>query len=193
MTRNPRPATTRPMDLLAPSIVSRITDRLRFNDCLARHEAMTDDELVKVVEVCLRNMDRIDETDERTSSDIDLRLVLVPEICDRILPGQRDRLRRISSTLAEYDPDPDQPSPFLRLLSPGLRLQLRESAADLRRRISRAAMRDTPSIVEQVRFSIAGSRSADRWAPSDHVYEPGFTYRVVPVIAVRALERAAQG
>ena len=49
-----------------------------------------------------------------------------------------------------------------------------------------------PSLVAQVRFAIAGSRAADHWTPDACVYGPAFTYRLVPVIACRALDRISK-
>jgi hypothetical protein len=73
---------------------------------------------------------------------------------------------------------------------------LRERADKLRRRISHASRVDVGTLVEQVRFAIAGSRAADRWSPTDRVYEPGKpavlirkerkSYLVEPVLEVTA-------
>ena len=98
-------------------------------------------------------------------------------------------VRRISSTLAEYDPDPARPSIFVRRLAPETYARLREDADALRQYVARTTPLDDKSLVEQVRFAIAGSRATDRWSPADFVYEPGFVYRLVPAIAWRVLVR----
>jgi hypothetical protein len=148
---------------------------------------MKDDDLLYATEICLKNLGRLDDT---LSLDGDLRHILVPELWERIRSGTRDPLRRISTTLAEYYQDPTKPSFFKRILSPESYAQLQERADSLRQRVKHAAHLDVPTLVEQVRFTIAGSRMADHWTPDACVYEPGFTYRLVPVIANRALERA---
>jgi hypothetical protein len=143
----------------------------------------------------MNNLERVD--DSVTSPDRDIQLIIVPELWERIRTGTRDKLRRISSTLAEYDPDPTPPSIFSRLLSQEALKRLREGSNDLRQRLKHAAQLDVPSLVEQVRFMIAeqvrfmiaGSHAADRWEPDAHVYETVFVYRLVPAIAWRALVR----
>jgi hypothetical protein len=161
-------------------------DRLEFLEGVAHYAAMNDDDLLRATEGCLRNLARLDDL---AGSDSDLQLILVPEIWERLRPGTRDMLRRISSTLAEYNPDPSQPTIFARMLLPNTRERLREDAEDLRQRIKLAVRLDVRALVEQVRFGIAGSRAADRWSPAAYVYEPAFVYRLVPAIACRAFSR----
>lgn len=146
---------------------------------------MEDDDLLRATKVCLRNVNRLD--DLVTGPDSDLQLVLVPELWERLRSGTRDALRRIGSTLAEYDPT--RPSIFTKRLSPETLARLREGAASLCQRVEHAALLDIPALVEQVRFAIAGSRAADDWAPDAFVYETGFAYRLVPAIAGRVLVR----
>src|ERR1700750_1164824 len=88
-------------------------DESFFKD-LARHESLSDVELVLCVQSCLRNMERV--ADDTSSVDAALRLLLVPEMCERLMPGARSELRRISSSIAEYDPDPKKPSIFHRIV-----------------------------------------------------------------------------
>jgi hypothetical protein len=173
--------------VIPSSVLRRVTDRPAFLDEVSRYIAMTDDDLLRATEVCLRNLERLDYL--AAGSDRDLQRVLVPELWERLRSGTRDRLRRISSTLAEYDPDPPRPSPFERRLSPETRARLHEGADTLRQCIAHTARLDIQGLVEQVRFAIAGSRASDRWSPADFVYEPGFTYRLVPAIAWRVLKK----
>jgi hypothetical protein len=96
-------------DLVSPAVLRRVADRAHFLDEIARHVAMEDDELHRVTEVCLRNLGRLDsEVERELGPDARLRHVLVPELWERLRPGSRDALRRISTSLAEYDPDPDR-------------------------------------------------------------------------------------
>lgn len=173
--------------VIPPAILRRVADRPAFLDEVSRYIAMNDDALFRATEVCLRNLERLDEL--APGSDQDLQLVLVPELWERLRLGTRDKLRRISSTLAEYDPDPTRPSVFAQRLSPETRARLHEGADTLRQRIAHTARLDVQGLVEQVRFAIAGSRASDRWSPADYVYEPGFTYRLVPAIAWRVLKK----
>jgi hypothetical protein len=182
----------RPVDYVPSTVLRRVADRLTFLDDIARYVAMDDDDLLCATEVCLKNLKRLD--DDSPGPDSDLQLILIPEIWERIRPGTRDKLRRISSTLAEYSPDPERPSIFARLLGPETMTmtRLRENADALRQRVSHVSSLDVGTLVEQVRFAIAGSRAADRWSPSDCVYEPGFVYRLVPTVAWRGLDRASR-
>lgn len=168
--------------LVPATLLQQVTDRPAFLDNIARYVAMNDSDLFRATEVCLRNLERLDDT---KGPDGDLQCILVPELWERMRPGSRDTLRRLSSTLAEYHPDPA--GRFAKLLSTETKARLREGADDLRQRIACAATLDVGMLVEQVRFAIAGSRAADRWSPADCVYEPGFVYRLVPAIAWRAL------
>lgn len=177
--------------LLPPTIISKITDRPRFMRELIRYTAMENDDLLRATEVCLRNLGLID--DQVDSSDRNLQLILVPELWERIQPGTRDKLRWISSTLAEYNPDPSHPSSFRSILSPEELKKLRDGSDDLRQRIKHVANLDVSSLIEQVRFAIAGSRAADRWTPDACVYEPGFVYRMVPAVAWRAMRDLSPG
>jgi hypothetical protein len=180
-------------DLVPPTVLRRVADRARFLDEVARYAAMEDDELHRATEVCLRNLERLDsEVEYELGPDARLRHVLVPELWERVRPGSRDALRRISTTLAEYDPDTDRPSFWRRsrLWSAEREVRLRSAAARLRDDVACTARVDAGALVEQARFAIAGSRAADRWPPDRPVYEPGFTYRLVPAVAWRVLVRA---
>lgn len=186
------PGHLNPIDLLSSTILRRVADRAHFADGVARYVAMDDGDLLRATEVCLRNLGRLDLDDEYgLVPDARLRHVLVPELWERIRAGTRDVLRRISTTLAEYDPDPDRPSFWRRskFWSEERQTRLREAATRLRDEVARAASLDAQALVEQVRFAIAGSRAADDRSPDDYVYEPGFTYRLVPVVAQRAYVR----
>lgn len=169
--------------LVPRTILRRVTDHTAFLGDLTRYTEMSDGELLHATEVCLRNLEHVD--DPGVGPDGHLRLVLVPELWERLRAGSRDKLRRISSTLAEYDPT--RPLTLARFLSSETRARLRDDANALRQRVAFAGRLDVGALVEQVRFAIAGSRVADRWAPTDFVYEPGFVYRLVPAIAWRAL------
>ena len=172
--------------LVPPVVLRQVEDRPAFLNDVARYTALDDDGLLHVTKVCLRNLPRL--ATEETGPDADLRLVLVPELWERLRPGSRDVLRRISSTLAEYRGD--RPSIFSRLLSPEWSEELRAAAECMRQQVTRASLTEVESLVEQTRFAIAGSRAADQWPPDYPVYEAGFTYRLVPVVAWRALARA---
>jgi len=172
--------------LIPPAVLRRVPDRTAFLNETAHYIAMGDDALLRATQVCLRNLERLDDL---TGPDAALQLVLVPELWERLRSGTRDALRRISSTLAEYDPDPARPSIFVRRLAPETYARLREDADALRQYVARTTPLDDKSLVEQVRFAIAGSRATDRWSPADFVYEPGFVYRLVPAIAWRVLVR----
>lgn len=176
-------------DLVPPSVLQRVADHSRFLRDVGRYVAMDDDDLLRATESCLKNLEHLD--DEIASPDADLRIVLVPALWERLRPGSRDALRRITSTLAEYDPDPTRPSFWeqSRLWSAERGSRLREAADNLRQRVGAASALDARALVEQTRFAIAGSRASDRWPPDYSVYEPGFTYRLVPVIAWRVLVR----
>ena len=172
--------------MIPPTVLRRVRDRGAFLHEVARYSAMTDDDLLLATEGCLRNLNRLDVL---IGPDSELQLLLVPELWERLRPGTRDRLRRISSTLAEYRPDPSSPSIFARCLSPETRERLRTDAEDLRERVAFTTKLDVQALIEQVRFAIAGSRASSHWSPADFVYEPGFVYRLVPAIAARAHAR----
>jgi hypothetical protein len=175
---------------IASQILADVDGRPYFADSVLRYHTMDDAELLRVTEVCLRNLGRLEREE---GPDADLRHVLVPELWERITPnvGVRDRLRRISTTLAEYDPDPERPSLWGRW-DPERTARLRAEAERLRRQIAEMAVADTSALVEQVRFTIAGSDVSRHWAPTQFVYEPGFVYRVVPAVACRLGSRRPQ-
>lgn len=179
----PNSAPPRAETLVPPSILQRVIDRPYFVEALARYTEMHDDDLYRATEVCLRNLDRL--VNEGPGPDAELRLVLVPELWERLRPGTRDTLRRITTSLAEHQED--APSIFWPRITPETRARLRGAAADLRQRITAAAELDAPALVEKTRFAMAGSRAANTWPPDYPVYEPGFTYRLVPAIAHRVL------
>lgn len=173
--------------LIPQALLNKILDHESYERGVERYTSMKDDDLLHATEVCLKNLWRLDDS---PSLDGDLRHILVPELWERIRPGTRDPLRRISTTLAEYYQDPTKPSFFNRMLSPESYAELQERADDLRQRIKHATHLDVLTLVEQVRFAIAGSCAADHWTPDACEYEPGFTYRLVPVITSRALDRS---
>ena len=179
--------------VIPPSVLRRVNDRPAFLRQIARYVEMDDDDLLRATEVCLRNLERLGgtalESFGGTFPDGDLQVVLVPELWERLRPGTRPRLRRITCSLAEYNPDVDRPSIFARLLAPKALTNLRDGAEFLRHHIKLTERLDAEALVEQVRFAIAGSRVSDRWEPSAYVYEPGFVYRLVPAIAWRVLSR----
>jgi hypothetical protein len=176
--------------VIPPAILRRVADRAAYLNEISRYIAMNDDDLLRATESCLRNLESLYDLTAAAASDGSLQLVLVPELWERLRPGTRDGLRRITSTLAEYNPDPTQPSIFAPLLSKETLARLVEGADDLRQRVACTALLDGEALVEQARFAIAGSRVADRWSPTAFVYEPGFVYRLVPAIAWRVLVRS---
>jgi hypothetical protein len=178
--------------VIPPAVLRRVADRSAFLNEVSRYIEMSDDDLLYATEVCLRNLESLYDLAAAATSDGDLQLVLVPELWERLRPGTRDGLRRITSTLAEYNPNPGKPSIFAQLLSPETLERLREGADVLRQRVAHVALLDSAALVEQVRFAIAGSRASDRWSPSAFVYEPGFVYRLVPAITWRVLVRSRQ-
>jgi len=180
-------------DLVPLAVLRRVIDRAYFLHDVARHVAMDDEDLRRATEVCLRNLDRLDlDAEYDLVPDAQLRHVLVPELWERLRPGSRDGLRRISTTLAEYDFDPERTSFWRRsrLWSEKCQARLREAAVRLRDEVARVASLDAQALVEQARFAIAGSRAADQWTADACVYEPGFAYRLVPAVAQRVLARA---
>jgi hypothetical protein len=172
--------------------ILRVIDLSVFLDNIARYVAMTDEDLHRATKTCLRNLEHLDREDD-LGPDARLRHVLVPELWERLRSGSRDDLRRILTTLAEYDPDPARPSLWerSRRWSAERGACLRAAAARLRDDVARTAGIDTGALVEQTRFAVAGSRAAEKWPPCYPVYEPGFTYRLVPAIAQRVLIRAS--
>jgi hypothetical protein len=173
--------------VIPPAVLRRVADRPAFLREVGRYVEMSDDDLLRATKSCLGNLERLDRPDGPDGS---LQLVLVPELWERLRPGTRASLRRISSTLAEYNPDATRPSIFARMVTPHALADLSERAEALRDRISRTAKIDDQALVEEARFAIAGSRARDRWSPDAFVYEPGFAYRLVPAIAWRVLDRA---
>ncbi len=157
---------------------------------VSRYRLMTDEDLVKMTELYLRNMGRVDSRAE-VGPDFDLQVVLVPELCERIVAGSRDRVRRISTSSAEYDDS--RPSIFRRMLSEESIRELAASARSLRADIAAVSALPIEALVERARFAIHGSRSSDRFGPCAAVYEPAFVYRLAPVLAVRAADRANSG
>jgi hypothetical protein len=186
----PRSSWLRATALLPPSIQQWLEKESgaavsSFIDGASRYHTMSDSDLLRATEVCLRNLERLD--DSAASPDVDLRTALVPELWERLQSGTRNALRRLTSTLAEY-----APAPFWRqsrLWSAEREAALCEEARQLRLRVTQLARVDTAALIEQVRFAIAGSRAADRWGPTACVYEPGFTYRLVPALALRVRTR----
>lgn len=175
-----------PIDRLLPAaILRRVADRPDFLPNVRRYLAYSDDDLFQATKTCLHNLERLERN---TGPDADLQVVLVPELWDRLRPGTRGTLRKITTTLAEYDPEKAS-RVTARLLSPEGRQRLAAEAADLRARIIDAATLDADALVERVRFAIAGSRAGDLHSPADWVYGPGFVYRLVPAIAHRVLSR----
>lgn len=168
---------------LPATVARRIVDQAAFSADVGRITALNTTALFAMTENCLRNLPHVDEA--LPSADADLQLVLVPELWERIQPGVRGPLRRISTSLAEYDPN--RPSSLARLLSAPIRRRLEVRASELRQAIARAASFDTKSLAEWTRFSIAGSRASSHHAPEDFVYPPAFTYRLVPAIVQRAM------
>ena len=176
--------------VIPPAVLRRVANRSAYLNEIERYIAMSDDDLLCATEACLKNLESLYDLTAAAASDGDLQLVLVPELWERLRPGTRDGLRRITSTLAEYNPDSTPPSIFAPLLSAETLARLREGADTLRQRVACTTLLDSEALVEQTRFAIAGSRVADRWSPTAFVYEPGFVYRLVPAIAWRVLVRS---
>lgn len=167
---------------LPVTVVRRITNPETFIDEERRFAAMGSEMLLSVTESCLRNLPQVRE--ETATADVALQCVLVPEFWERLLPGTRDGLRRISTSLAEYDP---AQSRLARLLSLKSQQRLQTQAAEMRHLIEHAAVLSLQALTEWTRFAISGSRAAKHHAPGDPVYEPAFTYRLVPAIIQRAI------
>lgn len=151
-------------DLVPPRVLQRIADRSIFLGDIARYVAMDDDNLLQSTRYCLSNVDRLlAEDEESLGPDARLRIVLVPELCERLRSSSRDTLRRISTSLAEYAPDPNRPSFWHRspLWSAERRARLNTAATQLREDIACMAGIDVNALVEQTRFAIVGSRVAE--------------------------------
>lgn len=180
----------REFDFLPLEARARLTESAegfeRYTRDVARYRAMSDAGLLNATEVCLRNLERVD--DATAGGDVDLRVLLVPELWERIRPGVRTSLRRITSTIAEYY----GASSFWRRIARAETLARLVQAAE-RTRADAAALAEASAgdLVERVRFAVAGADSARRFGPGDCVYEPGFAYRLVPVLAMRVADRAA--
>jgi hypothetical protein len=179
-------------DLVPPAILQRVTDRAHFLDDVQRYVVMKDEDLFRATEACLRNLGRLDvEVEYDLGPDVRLRHVLVPELWERLRPGCRDALRQISTSLAEHNSDPARVSFWRRsaLWSAEGESRLHTAAIRLREDIAGMAGVDIDVLAEQTRFAIAGSRVVETWAPDYPVYEPGFTFRLVPVVAWRVLRK----
>ncbi len=167
---------------------------------IGKQVAANDDELLRATNTCLSNLERVGSVDsfgtwERVlrDADFELRSFLVPELWARILrktPDEADRvrtrLRRIHTGLVEYG-SPSFDSFTRKLLGKELSTRLEEAANSLRERLEFVKKQDVGTLVEQVKVAIVGSESAKKWDVNYPVYEPAFVYRLVPVIALRAL------
>lgn len=177
-------------DLVPPRILQRAGSRSRLLDDVRRYVVMSDVDLFHATESCLRNLERLDiEVEYDLGPDVRLRHVLVPELWERLRPGSRTELRRISTSLAEHDPTR---ASFWRrspLWSAESEARLSMAAVRLREDITHMTDSDIRALVEQTRFAIAGSSVAEKWPPDYCLYEPGFTFRLVPVVAWRTLRK----
>lgn len=167
-----------------PPLHRGAVDDVVFARDIARYSSESDLDLLKTIKICLSNVDRLKS--DVGGADAELRIVLVPELCERLVYGQRSIIRHVTTTLAEYEPTGRA---IERVLATQFGRDLVSEATELRKRIALASVLSTPDLCDQVRFAIAGSAAADRWPPTMCVYEPAFTYRVVPVLAVRVLRR----
>jgi hypothetical protein len=177
---------TSALSLIPEAIIRRAKERDRWEASVLAYVALPADSLVEQIRYCLCNVVRL-ESEDVDLSDVELQLVLLPELCERLVPGSRDRIRRTSSTLAEYHYDPTKTSIFKRL-RPQAFVKLGQDADRLRARIAETAKLDTTAIVEKTRFAIAGHQAARRWKPDDFVYDPALVYRFAPALAWRALQ-----
>ncbi len=180
---------------LPPEILRR-ADLASLDRDVGRYAGMGDDDLLRATEVCLHNVDRVD--DVVRSADADLRIILVPELWERIRLSSgssvvlasdlRDSLRLITTKLASYQGSSrTQPN---RLWSSAERAaRLLDSANLLRAEILRVSALSMDGLIDEVRAAVVRSSAADRHSPTDCLYGPGFTYRLVPALAYRALER----
>lgn len=144
-----------------------------------------DDELLRVVRVCLKNLQMMDPPLDEVGPDFELRALLVPELSERFRPrmGLRDEFRRFHTTSAEYYGGGDN----LFRLSLSTLQHLDNRAEDLRSRIAGVRVLSTFDLVDSVRFALGGCLASSRNSPSAPVYEPAFAYRVVPALASRVL------
>lgn len=176
-------------DLIPMSVLKRVENHSSWDYDLGRNIAMNLDDLYESTETCLKNLGRIN--DSVTSADSDLRLILVPELWERLRPGSRKPLRRISSSLAEYIHNSGRS--LIMALSPNSRYELHEGSRLLRQRIEFAETLDIKALLEWTRFSISGAKVNRSYPPEYPVYEPAFAYRLVPVLAWRVLESQSNG
>lgn len=177
------------LSMLPGRAVSGMVDVDRFMERVEEYLGRTDDELVHLADVCLRNLDRLEHVHTRLVSDyadLYLRAVVAPELCERLAPGCRTRLRRVTTSVAEWSVES---SKFWRLTPRDCALR-EHRTDDAVAAIARLSSLGVESLVEQARFAISGSRVLDRWAADCPVYDAGFTYSVVPVLSFRVLERS---
>jgi len=174
------------ISLVSETVLRRMHARDRWEACVLEYAALPADRLVEQLRYCLRHVERLASEDVELP-DAELQLILLPELCERLVPGTRDTVRRASSNLAEYHYDPNKPSIFRRL-RPQAHEKIGYDADRLRARIAEAAKLDTRAIVEHLRFVIAGHWAAKRWKPDDFVYDPALVYRFAPAVAWRALQ-----
>jgi hypothetical protein len=153
-----------------------------------RYRAMTLERLLDATKAFLKNVGRLTSSQE-SGPDGELRILLVPELWERLIPGTRYELRRITCTLAEHDPD--RRSALRGLLSAESIEDLRTSSNAIREAIDIASRQSIGSLIERVRFACAGTEACKRWQPEDHVYEPAFVYRLVPALVRRILASGA--
>jgi hypothetical protein len=152
----------RATELLPPAIRQRIKgaeNLTSFVENVSRYHAMPDADLLHATVACLLNLERLD--DSVPSPDVELRTVLVPELWERLQGGTRDRLLRLTSTLAEYNPSSLWRRS--RFWSAAQEAATCLAARRLRQRISQAESADTAILIEQVRFAIAGSHADANW------------------------------
>jgi len=185
-------------DCFLPPEVLRRADLASLDRDVGRYAGMGDDDLLRATEVCLRNVDHVD--DVVRSADADLRIILVPELWERIrlaggagsgaalAPDLRDSLRAITTRLASYRGNSLIRSNRL-WFSAERAARLLDSANLLRAEILRVSALDADRLVDEARGAVARSSAADRYSPTDCLYGPGFTYRLVPALAYRVLER----
>lgn len=178
----------------------------RFFADLKKHESESDDGLVETAQICLRNLSSIG----RYAVGDDLRAAIVPEICERIVPGSRTPVRRITTCIAERDDGPRFDSRLLEAQGfsafwrrhycpPGTAARARHDAQTLgfareatgmRARIVLLAEISVNELIDRAKEAIGQSSVHVRWSPTTFVYEPALTYRVIPVLGHRAMLRA---
>lgn len=168
---------------MLPAPKRRLADHAQLMNDLARFTAMTEDDFLVATQSCLKNVGRLTNT---LGADAELRLVLIPELWDRLRPGVGDLLRRIHTTLDRYY-GPSKNSFWRKTCfwSEASEAELVAEARTLRERITATRKASLPMLFEQVRFAIAGSQASDRFGIEDPVYEPALVYRLVPVLTQR--------